>query len=352
MEFKLIDPLTDPRWDHFVKSHPQGSFYHHSVWGKVIYQTFPHVHPVYSIIEQDGQIAGLAPFFFVKSVLTGKRLIALPFTIYADPLVHSDEGIHLLIDNLLNIQKNRNASFIQIRTRFSSEMFREKGFEVFSGFKNHVLNLENDLELIWKSFDRTCVRQRIQRAEKSGVAVSQASDEADVKAFFRLHSLTRKQFGIPPQPYTFFRNMWEILHPKGMFDIFIARVSDRPVSSLLCFKYKTTVHAEYMGTDHQFKEYSGNILLFWHAIQKSKADGYRAFEFGASPNSETSLIRFKQRWGTREEELQYCYFPSVVGFSSGFGNSGSYRFLSWICRRLPSPLFELAGKFLYRHLGG
>ena len=352
MEFKLIDPDADPRWDLFVKNHPQGTFYHHSAWKKVIHQTFPHVHPIYAVIEHDGRIFGLAPFFFIKSLLTGKRLIALPFTIYADPLVQSDEWVHLLIEHLHEIQKDRKASFIQVRTRSASELFRKKGFEVFSGFKNHILNLENDLETIWKSFDRTCVRQRIHRAEKSGVLVSEASNEADVKTFYQLHSLTRKGFGIPPQPYAFFRNMWEILHPEGMFDLFIARVGDQPVSSLLCFKYKTTVHAEYMGTDHRFNEYSGNILLFWHAIQKAKADGYRTFEFGASPNSETGLIRFKERWGTQEEELQYCYFPKVVGFSSGFANSRGYRFLSWICKRLPAPLFELAGKFLYRHLGG
>jgi len=352
MVVKLIDPSADERWDAFVEDHPQGCIFHHSAWKTVIDNSFPQVEPYYFILENTDGIQGGAPFFFVKSWITGKRLVSLPFTFYSDPLVGSNDFLSKLLKGIMLKQKELKATFIQFRTRYAEPSRWGLDLQEYPGFKNHTLYLEPDLDTLKRSFHRTCVRQRINRAENSNILVVEASSETDMKTFYRLHCLTRKKYGISPQPYSFFKNMWDILYPKGMLYLFIAEYDGQPVSSLLCLKYKKTVHAEYMGTDSRFNRYSGNIYLFWHAIQKAKAEGYQSFEFGSSPTSETELIDFKRRWGTVEEDISYYYLPKVEGFSAGFGSSKRYSLLSAINRRLPDPCFEWMGKMMYRHLGG
>jgi len=353
MKLNVINPLQDSRWDAFVEKHPLGCVFHHSTWKEVLDTTFPHLESMYFIVEDsDSTIVAGAPFFFIKSWLTGRRLISLPFSIYCDPLVYSPTAFKVLVKGLSEKREERKASFIEIRTRFSENLFKRTHFKKSHFYKNHTLPLEPDLETIRKSFHRSCVRQHIHRAEQSNLSVTEASSEADVQIFYQLICMTRKKFGVPPHPYSFYKNMWEIMYPRNMMSILIARRDDQPVCSLLFLKYKQRVHAEYMGTNDAFIRYSPNILLFWKAIEKAKNEGYKFFEFGSSSREDHSLIAFKSRWGTTEEDLSYMYLPDVGGISAGFGDSIPYKILTALGKKMPDRLFIKTGNFLYNHLGG
>lgn len=353
MKTIVINPSIDVRWNKFVEKHPLGCVFHHSAWKEVVEKTFPQVKPLYLVVEDtDGRILGGAPFFLVKSWLSGSRLVSLPFSLYCDPLVDSQKIFKLLVETILWKQRELGISFVEVRTRFTSGLFQDIRFKEFRGYKNHTLSLDPDLEILKKSFHRTCVRQRINRAKKSNLTVMEASSEADMWTFYQLHCMTRKKYGIPPQPYQFFRNMWEILYPQKMLGVLIARYGNQSVSALLFLKYKKRIHAEYIGTDATFLNYSPNILLFWKAIQKSKADGYKYFDFGGSYANNIPLINFKKRWGTVEEEISYYYIPDIKGLSAEVEKSKKYRILTQVSCKLPDRLFRWMGHFLYYHLGG
>jgi lipid II:glycine glycyltransferase (peptidoglycan interpeptide bridge formation enzyme) len=258
----------------------------------------------------------------------------------------------LLIKWILFRQSELGQSYVELRTRFKGDLFKASKFKEFNGYKNHTLCISPNKEELIKTFNRTCVRQRINRAEKTNITVKEASSEADVRIFYELHCLTRKKYGVPVQPYKFFKNMWEILHPKNMFGVFIARHEAQPVSALLFLKFKKRVHAEYMGTNDAFLKYSPNILLFWKAILKSKTDGYQNFDFGGSQADNIPLIKFKRRWGTVEENLVHYYFPEIRGLSAGFERSKKFSVLTQLCQKMPVPLFKWAGNRLYCHFGG
>ncbi len=352
MAVMQIDPVSDERWDPMVMDHPMGCVYHHSAWKEVLNRTFRHIQSVYFAREQDNKITGGVPFFLIKSPLTGKRLVSLPFSFYCDPLVDSELEFKELMDEVARKQKDLGASFIQMRTRFMRPMLQNTGFKEFPGFKNHVLSLDQDTESMMRSFHRTCVRQRIHRAEESGITVKEGTTADDVQTFYDLHCTTRKKHGVPPQPFRFFQNMWDILAPKRMMYLSTAFYKDVPVSSLLCLRFKDRVHGEYMGIDDRFKQFSGNILLFWNMIQKSKSDGYKFFEFGCSPSNDSHVIEFKRRWGTVEEDISYFYLPDIRGFSSGIGRSLPYRLLEGAGKSMPMALFKWSGEQIYNHIGG
>lgn len=353
MRIHIIDPSSDSRWNDFVEKHPFGCIFHHSAWKEVLEKTFPQLKSFYFIAEDsDAFIRSAIPFFWVNSWITGSRLVSLPFSLYCDPLVETQEVFNLLINAVMEKQRQINAGFIVIRTRFVERFFTNMNFKQFIGYKNHTLSLTPSLETIKRSFHRSCVRQRINRAEQSNITLSRARSESDVKCFYELYCMTRKKIGLPPQPYRFYQNMWEILYPRNMLGILIAKYQDQPVSSLLFLKYKQRVHAEYMGTDDNFLDHSPNILLFWKAIQQAKAEGYRFFDFGGSAINNLDLITFKRRWGTVEEDISHYYFPSIKGLSSEVEESTKYKLLTKLSPKLPDRFFKWAGQVLYRHLGG
>ena len=348
-----IDPAVDPRWNKYIEKHPYGCIFHHSTWKNVLDQTFTHLKPYYMIVEDScGTIKGIVPIFSVNSWITGNRLVSLPFTLYCDPLVDSQEAFKQIIDHILGNRIKLHSTYIEIRTRYANDLFKNTYFRKFSGHKNHTLSLDSDLSTIKKSFHRSCIRQRIIRAENSPISIYEAHSSYDLKHFFKLYCNTRKKVGLPPQPYQFFKNMWDELYPQNLMNILIAKYRDQPVSSLLYLKYKQRVHAEFMGNDYHYFNYSPNILLFWQAIQRAKSEGYQFFDFGGSASDNINLITFKRRWGTVEEDISYYYFPNIKGLSVDRSEKRSYRLLTTISSKLPDHLFTFSGELLYRHLGG
>ena len=123
MTIKLIDPITDPRWDKFVENHPFGWIYHLSGWKKVLEQSFNHMKGYYFALidENDGIKAGL-PIYEVKSWLTGNRLVSIPFATLCNPLISTSEEMTELLKAVMEFSRDRNISYLEIRTLFSTSL--------------------------------------------------------------------------------------------------------------------------------------------------------------------------------------------------------------------------------------
>ncbi|HEX9934910.1 MAG TPA: GNAT family N-acetyltransferase, partial [bacterium] len=286
MRVETIDPVFDPRWDSYVLQHPYGCVFHHSAWKDVLEKSFPQVRPRYFVAsDDDSGLRGVLPCVMVDSRLTGKRLVSLPFSLYCDPLTDSPETFHAMKEAVCDRYRMEKARFVVFRVRFDPSRFQTGEFHDFVGYKNHTLSLEPDPEQLMLSFHRKSIQKHIHKAEMANLRITQAESEDDIKRFFAVNVRTRKKFGTPPQPYAFFKNMWDILAPRGMLMVHLAWYEAEPVGGLLCLKFKDRVHAEYIGVDERFQSMSPNILLFWRAILAARQDGYRFFEFGGTVSS-------------------------------------------------------------------
>lgn len=184
---------------------------------------------------------------------------------------------------------------IEIRTLGASEFILNERFGRTNFYKHHFLSLEHDLEEIRKGFHRTCVRQRITRAQKSGLDLRIGETEEDLGRFYRLYLLTRKRVNLPPQPYRFFRLLWKVfLHP-GKLELLLVEKEKTALAGLILLKFKGRVSAEFAGSDESFKEMSPNHLLFSEAIVKAHREKYRVFDFvpSSSPNAASTGIHWQ-----------------------------------------------------------
>ena len=191
-EIKIIDPCIDQRWDEFIYKHPNSWIVHLSGWKKVLENSFPHMKGYYLALTEgtDTQIKAALPLFEVSSWILGKRLISIPFATICDPLVTSQEEMKKLLDETFNLAKKLGASHLEIRTLKSHPLIQEDFFHCSCFYKHHYLLLTNNINNIKKSFHRTNVRQRIQRAEKSDICVKPGNSETDLMEFHDLHKRT------------------------------------------------------------------------------------------------------------------------------------------------------------------
>jgi len=214
MKISVIDPKEDSRWDEFVLNHKFGSIYHLSDWSEILKQSFGYK-PNYVISEESEEIKAAIPLMVVKSRLTGKRLVSLPRIPYCDPLINSEDELKVLLDYIYQIVYECQFDYVEIKTQFNDQFFKDDQIRSYKHFKNHILCLEIDRDELWKSFDRTCVRQRIIRAQKDNVKFRLGETDEDLKIFYSLHKMTAEKQKIPIRPFNYFYNIWQTLRKKN-----------------------------------------------------------------------------------------------------------------------------------------
>ncbi|MFO7535134.1 MAG: GNAT family N-acetyltransferase [Kiritimatiellia bacterium] len=345
----IIRPLNDSRWNSMVEAHPQSEIYHHSTWLKVIAATYRQAEPLAFVLEEGGAIRAALPACVVKSPLTGNRLVSLPFTSYCNPLYEKSEQCGRLIHAAMESLKGHGASFFELRTlnAIPEEVCELKRHPYHM---THILDLEGGFDRVRKGISSNIVMNK-KKADKAGILVEPAASEKDLRDFYRVHAITRKKQGFPIQPYSFLRNMFELMGPPGHVEFLLARLNNQVVAGIVLFKFHQRVSYEIGASLPAFLEARPNHLLLWHAVESACREGRRYFDFGKSPPDNPGLIEFKRRWGADACECPYYYYPGIAGMMAVEQNDFKSRAIRYLYSRTPLGVAQLLGKGLYRHLG-
>ena len=137
-----------------------------------------------------------------------------------------------------------------------------------------------------------------------------------------------------------------------MGDIFTIRKDGNAISSIILFKFKDRVSAEFAASDEKFRDMSPNHYLFWEAIKLAYAEEYKIFDFGRTSPLNKSLMDFKMRWGTEVVDLPQFFYPKEACLQiSKMEESGRYKLAKYLTAKAPDFTQQLIGKFFYCHLG-
>lgn len=341
----IVDIKKDHRWDEFVMRHPYGTVFHSSAWGEVLESTYGYT-PFYLALEggSNSGFDGVVPFFLVQHRLTGNMLVSLPLTSYCKMLI-PERDFENVIDFARN-QISRKASvlikFYDVN-RFKSEMF-EKNVD----YVTHILSIDLDLDMTYRKFHDTSIRQKIKRAENNGLTLRIGESEQDLKSFYKLYLGIRKKHGLPPHTYKFFLNMWKILRPKNLMTVPLVMYGKDVVAAAIVLKSKNTHHLEYSASDQDRLNLFPNHKLIWNCIQIAHRAGSSYFDFGRSSVTNKSLISFKERWGAVKHELPYCYYPK--GTKSTMEHGSAFGILKSINKKLPHFLLRIEGYIVYQFI--
>lgn len=351
---RIIDPSTEPRWDEFVMAHPFGWLCHLSGWKKVIEETFGHMKASYlGLYDKDGgELRAALPMFEVKSFITGHRLTSIPFATLSDPLISTRGDMEQLLDSALDLLNRIDGSYMVVRTHLATRLMPDDRLAGTNTYKNHYLRLNAPLDQLRLSFHRTCVRQRIARAVKSGLQLRFGENESDLRMFYELHAATRKRLGLPAPPLSLLEGLWKTFFPAGQLSLLLSEYRKKVVGGIIVLKFRHRMSGEFLGWDETCRDMSPTHHLFWEAIKLADAEGRGIFDFGRSSPVDASLMAFKNRWGTDVVDLpQYYYPPARAKRNPAPGGSLTYRIVREMCKRLPGPGFRLMSGFCFRHMG-
>lgn len=346
-EIIVVNPLVNcERWDKFVWHHSEGSIFHTSNWACVIQKTYGY-RTCYFVIEdsQKNIIAGFS-FFLVDDWVRGRRMVSLPFTDECPLLCAGKENN--VEETILKVGEEYKINSIEIRSSQTTLLNFTK-FKCHCYFKLFKLDLSVGLNNLWKTFKQKSIRYPINKAQNLGVKIERFITVEGVKMFYRLNLFTRKKHGVIPQPYEFFKNIFDEIVAKGYGFILIAFYRQKPIAASIFFNYKDTLYHKFNASDINYLKYQPNHLILWEAIKWGVDNGYKVLDLGRTSPDNRGLMAFKRHWGAKEIDLPYYYWPTVKGLSAMRESSLKYRITSTLLKNSPVPVLKIAGNLLYKY---
>jgi hypothetical protein len=287
-------------------------------------------------------------FSQVESWLVRPRLVSLPFSDHADPLMDDPEELLGLVEFLTCESSMRRWHSIEMRPPEPGAAPQRWGALGNSQeFLLHRLNLQPSATELFPGLHKDSIQRKIRRAERERLQYQEGRNEELLRAFYNLTVVTRSRQGVPPQPYVWFRNVLDCLgeHAK----LRVASKDGRPIAAIFTLHYKRTVVYKYGCSDAQWHNLGGMPLVLWRAIEDAKASGAAEVDFGRSDPGNRGLITFKEKFGAEPSKLTYKKFPnSSARFA---GAQWADRTMKRVFTALPEKLQVLAGKIIYPHIG-
>jgi Acetyltransferase (GNAT) domain len=340
---RICDPVRNPGWDHLIALHRDAGCFHTSAWAKVLHKTY-NQHPFYLRFSRGRRLAALVPMMEVRSPFTGRRGVCLPFSDTCQPLIFDPDAVDLVRDRVIRFAQERRWRHLEIR----GGKFFQVGSSSAATFFGHTLDLRRHVDELYERFDSS-VRRAIRKGERSNISVFVDRNRQAITDFYRLHVQTRRRHGLPPQPASFFLNIYEYLIKPGLGFTILAKRESRPIAAAIFFRFGKNALYKYGASDKRFQEFRANNLVMWQGIQLLARTGVEKLHFGRTECENDGLRRFKLSWGTKEEVIGYCRIDPLnrqrlMPAPHNFG------FHKRVFGRLPRMFNRLAGSILYPHL--
>jgi Acetyltransferase (GNAT) domain len=347
MNFYELDPTLDPRWERFINSRLEASIFHTRGWLTALQKTYGYQPIGYTTSPPHLELKGALVLCKIESWLTGKRLVALPFSDHCELLCETQREADLLIGHLRSKLEDHNWRYLELRPIKKSFDQNARGFQPTAQYFLHRIDLSPSLAEILKSFDKDSVQRRILRAERADLKERQGNSVDLIEEFYRIFMITRRRHRLPPMPLAWFNNLVECL--GDALRIRIAYKSERAVAAILTLRFKGVSYYKYGCSDVQFNALGAMPWLLWKAIEAAKEDSAIQFDMGRTEVVNAGLTRFKNHWVKHPECLTYWGLPDrrIIGPVRGW----KLKVAKHVFARLPDPLLTLTGRLLYRHIG-
>jgi FemAB-related protein (PEP-CTERM system-associated) len=336
-----LDRASEPAWDAFVDSMPDGTFCHRAAWARIIAAAFGHrTHYVFA--ERDGVITGVLPLVHVHTLLFGNSLISTPFCVYGGVLAADVESAAALEAHSIDLMHRTGAHVLEMRDRQVTDGDWTRRSDLYVTFRKKIeANHEHNMKAIPRK-QRAMVRKGIQNGLTSVC-------HRDTAVLHRVYAESVRNLGTP----VFSRRYFDILVDVFGESVDVVTVLDagQPIASVMNFYFRDEVWPYYGGGTAAARHRAGNDFMYWEVMRRAADRGFRLFDFGRSKVG-TGAHAFKHNWGFVPTPMSYRYrlapgaaIPDINPLNP------KYRLFIAVWKHLPLPVANLLGPPIVRGLG-
>ena len=300
---KTISDNQKEQWNQFVIQN-SGSFLQSFDWGEFQQSLGRKIWPI-ELKEELKALVIKHNLPFKKSYLYCPR----------GPVILSEtknpaEDQNNLLKEVKGIAKEENAIFFKIEP--ARDKTKDSSWSSLQGLslatkqiqppETLILDITKPAEKLLEQMHQK-TRYNIRLAQRKGVKVKPLleSDPNEINTFLNLLEETAKRDKFRPHPQEYYQKMLEVLGPRGMMKLFLAKHQSQIIAAnLVCFFGQTATYL-HGASDYNSRQLMASHLLQWQAILEAKKLGFKYYDFwGIDEKKWPGLTRFKKGFGGQE----------------------------------------------------
>jgi FemAB-related protein (PEP-CTERM system-associated) len=328
------------KWDEFVLSCPEATFFHRAGWQRVISQALGHkTYFIYAALE--GKIQGVLPLAEINSYLFGHSLSSLPFCVYGGIAATSEQAREALDQAAQKLASQLGIDYLEYR----SLQAQHPGWPTKDLYVTFRKEIYPETEQNMKAIPRK-QRAMVRKGIKAGL---QSVIDQDTDRFFTAYSTSVHRLGTPVFSRKYFRVLKQVF-PDDCELLTITK-DGRTISSVMSFYFRDEVLPYYGGGTGEARNLAGNDFMYWELMRRACERGYKIFDFGRSKRN-TGSFDFKKNWGFEPQQLHYEYqLHQSNKIPDHNPLNPKYKFFIKAWQKLPLTIANLIGPHIVKNLG-
>lgn len=295
--------ISEEKWNRLTDSSFLSSVQFASLWrakkGK----------PIFFVDEEDGLYkAGLCGVVFGGGLF--KRFDSMPDGLYGGVFFEPDYKTTrqaAFIEKFENYLRQNN--FLRAHINKADDKFGKSAFK-----KSEVI--EHILELSDTGFvaSKKEVRKHIRGSKERGAVVSLLTEKNDLEPFYNLALHSEKDHNRKLiYPFEFFEKLLILSLGNSSVLWLKSTLENKIIASQITFFEKDYALNWAFYFDREYGYYKPAYLLADYAIEKSIEKGIKYFSMGATPGQIESVVKYKERWGGREQTYNIYSYYNLLG---------------------------------------
>jgi FemAB-related protein (PEP-CTERM system-associated) len=322
------------RWDDFVASCSEGSFYHRYAWRAINEKCFGH-ESYYLAAVDGGEIRGLFPLVLLRSRIFGKILCSMPFVNLGGPCTSDPVVSEALMGEATRLLSWTGAKFLEVRARSRLKTSRPPSEHKVS----MTIELAEDPDKLWKAFTSKH-RNNVRRAYGHGFSTVNGGPEL-VDACYEVLTESWRSLGTPLYAKAYFSEVARIFNDS--IAIFLVLQDGRPVGTAFNGHHLDRVEGMWAGTAAAFRGSDLNYVLYWDMIQHYCRSGFKRFHLGRS-SADSGAEAFKKKWLASSTQLYWHQIAAPNGRIPQLNvNNPKFQLAIRTWKRLPLALTKTIG---------
>jgi predicted N-acyltransferase len=262
-------------------------------------------------------------------------------SILCDPCDDAKEALRVLLLRFQNTHRVRSI-YTELRNIYDMSDYQpvleQSGFS-YEEHLNYKIDLTGSPDAVFSRIGKR-TQKHIKRASTRDVlTIEEVTDRSGIQDCYQLLCKTYQLARVPLADVSLFEAAFDVLYPKGMLRVTLARHGTIPAAVSFELLYKDVMYGWYGGMDRLFSRYTPNELLMWQILRWGAENGYREYDFGGAgkPDEDYGVRDFKAKFGG--ELVNYGRFKWVANpflfFLSSMGYQLYRRLYNYLPRKEP-----------------
>ena len=340
---RLMQPQDKVRWDAFVETCPQATFFHRAGWQEVIERAFGHKTYFY-LAETNGEIQGVLSLCEIKSRLFGHSLSSLPFCVYGGVAAISEPARKALDQAASQLATTLQAGHLEYRNILPAHP-NDPGWQPKNLYVTFRKAISDDDETNMNAIPRK-QRAMVRKGIKAGLT---GEIDQDIGRFFTAYATSVHRLGTPVFSKKYFRVLKEVFADACEIRVIVKET--QIIAAVMSFYFRNEVIPYYGGGMPAAREFAGNDFMYWNLMQSAAAVGCRIFDFGRSKLG-TGAYDFKKNWGFEPQPLAYEYqLHASDAVPDNNPLNPKYQMFIKLWQKMPIALANIVGPHIVKDLG-